>query len=192
MRCAPYPFAVLGLVLLSLSSGASAAAAASREAPKPAAKDAGVAAGLVIEKAADFLSIQVDGEEDPTKFLLGGQLDKRSQDALKGIFDVNRVQVRYKMDGGDRRITGIEKIAGRAQGVVVGEVVKVYKEFWVAVKPNGGMIEGFALNGPPDKVKAAADVLKSLKKGDVVAIRYATDGERHRILQIELKPAGKK
>jgi hypothetical protein len=51
------------------------------------------------------------------------------------------------------------------------------------------MIEGFALNGPPEKAKPASDILKSLNPGDMVAIKYATDFERHRILQIEVKPA---
>ena len=51
------------------------------------------------------------------------------------------------------------------------------------------MIEGFALGG---NNKAAADTLKSLKPGDLVAIKYATDFERHRIQQIDVRPAATK
>jgi len=51
------------------------------------------------------------------------------------------------------------------------------------------MIEGYALNGPPEKTKAVSDILKSLNPGDLVAIKYATDFERHRILQIEVRPS---
>ena len=175
-------------VLLTFAPAAPSLAAP-KEADKAKPKDGGVVAGLVTDKADNSITVQVDGEEEPTKFVAGEGTDKRSLDALKTIFTVDRVNVKYKADGNVRRLLAVEKVTGRPAGVVVGEVVKVYNDFWVAVKPKGGMIEGFALNGPAEKVKAAADVLKALKPGDVVAIKYTTDGERHRIQQIEVKPA---
>jgi hypothetical protein len=79
-------------------------------------------------------------------------------------------------------------VAGKQSGVIVGKVLKVYNNFWVAIKPaNGGMIEGFALNFPPEKFKQSHDLIKTLQPGDTVAIKYATDFERHRILQMEVK-----
>ena len=81
---------------------------------------------------------------------------------------------------------------GKPQGVVIGEVLKVYNNFWVAVKPKNGNIDGYALQWPPEKYKQSHDLIKTLKPGDIVAIRYTTDSERHRILQMEVKPASSK
>jgi hypothetical protein len=81
-------------------------------------------------------------------------------------------------------------VPGKQSGVVIGTVIKVYDNFWVSVKPtNGDMIEGFALGG--NSAAVSKDVLKSLNPGDVVGIRYITDLERHRIQQIQVKPAPK-
>jgi hypothetical protein len=184
---------VFWVVVIAAAAAAAAmipARAAEPAGAKPAAKDVKIAAGLLVEKKGDSITVQADGEEAPVKYQIGPLTERRTLDEMKSIFDVQRVRVRYAAADGDaRQVVSVEKVPGRAKGIVIGEVVKVYNDFWVAVKPKDGMIEGFALNGPPDKVKAAADVLKSLKPGDTVAIRYATDFERHRILEIEKKAA---
>jgi hypothetical protein len=164
----------------------SAASGAPKDSGKTASKD--VVSGLLIDVKDDGIIVQHDGEADTTKYLYGGAITKAAL-LKQNIFNVDRVNVKFKADGDTRTLVAIEKVPGKQSGVIIGEVIKVYNEFWVAVKPKNGMIEGFALNGPPDKVKPALDILKSLNPGDIVAIKYGTDFERHRILQIEVKPA---
>jgi hypothetical protein len=158
---------------------------------KSAVKAKDTASGLLTDFKDDSITVLLDGDDEPTKFLLGNGISK--QDLTKRqIFPVDRVNLKFKLDGEDRKLVAIEKVPGRPTGVAVGKVIKVYNNFWIAVKPNnGGMIEGFALNWPPEKFKQSHDLIKTLKPGDVVAIKYATDFERHRILQIELKPPNK-
>ncbi len=164
------------------------ASAEPKAATKPAVKDNGIVGGLVIDKHDDSILVTGDGEDEPVKYLIGPGLDKRSLDALKTIFGVDRVQLKYKMDGEARRVVAIEKVPGKATGVVTGEVLKVYNNFWVAVKPKDGPVEGYACSWPAEKAKATTDVLKTLKPGDVVVIRFTSDFERHRIQGIEVKP----
>ncbi len=132
----------------------------------------------------------MDGQDEPTKFLIGDGTEKASLGVLKTVFNVNRVRLRFESDGDSKRLIAIERIMGRPTGVVTGEVIKVYNNFWVAIKPKDGPPDGYAITWPPEKAKASAEVLKSLNPGDTVTIHYGTD-ERHRILQIEVKPAAK-
>lgn len=157
---------------------------------KPPIKNSGAVSGLLVDFKDDGVIVAVDGEEEPTKFKYAGMT---RQDLVKRqIFPVDRVNLKIKIEGDEKKLTAIEKVPGRATGTVVGKVLKVYNDFWVAVKPtNGGMVEGFALNFPPEKFKQSHDLIKTLKPGDLVAIRYATDFERHRILQMEVKREAK-
>ena len=111
--------------------------------------------------------------------------------AVSGIFSVSRVRVEYATEGDKRRLTGIKRLAGKAEGTVTGEVVESHG-WWVEVKPKDGPADGFAVHFPFDRHKDVGDVVKDLRKGDVVAIRYTTDSERHRIEAIRKKPAPEK
>ncbi|HET6249823.1 MAG TPA: hypothetical protein VFE47_19190 [Tepidisphaeraceae bacterium] len=155
---------------------------------KKALKPQGTISGLMVDFKNDYITVQLDDQDEPTKFLYGPGITLQSL-TKRGIFPVDRVNVKYKTDGDDKKVLAIEKVAGKASGVIIGKVIKVYNNFWVAVKPANGMIEGFALNGPGVDKTPGFTVLKSLNPGDQVAIKYATDFERHRILQIEVKPA---
>lgn len=163
------------------------AAGPDSSASKP--KTSGTVSGLLTDFNKEKITVQIDNEEEATDYAYGPGL---SQEALTkhSVFPVDRVNVKFKMDGDKRVFTAIEKIPGKPTGVVIGKVIKNYNNFWVSVKPNsGGMIEGFALNFPPEKFKSSHELIKTLKPGDVVAIRYATDFERHRILEMEVRPA---
>ena len=70
-------------------------------------------------------------------------------------------------------------------GMVTGEV-QFSNDFWVAVKPKKGPLDGYAINWPPGDMVAR---LKALKKGDMVTIRFLTDVERHRIDAMQVFPA---
>jgi hypothetical protein len=59
--------------------------------------------------------------------------------------------------------------------------------FWIAVKPKNGPPDAVALGVDPRKRGAVVEVLKSLQKGDIVAVKYNTDFERHLIVQFEKK-----
>ena len=117
-------------------------------------------------------------------------LDKRTTDALNTIFSVSRVRLTYKLDGEVRHLTGIEKVVGRQSGVVIGAVVETHG-WWVEVKPKDGPPEGYACNFPKEKWQATEEQIKALEKGDTVAIKFTTDGERHRIVQMEKKEKAK-
>ena len=151
-------------------------------------KPAGQISGLMIDFKSDYMLVQLDDRDEPTKFLFGPGVTIPVL-TKHGIFPCNRITLKYKSDGDDKKVVDAVKLPGRQAGIVVGKVIKVYNDFWVSVKPKEGMIEGFALGG---NNKAAADTLKSLKPGDLVAIKYATDFERHRIQQIDVRPAATK
>jgi hypothetical protein len=148
-------------------------------------KPEGVASGLMTDFKDNYMMVQLDDQEEPIKFIFGPGLSIPAI-TKQGIFPCNRINFKYKTEGDDKKVLAAEKLAGRPNGVVIGKAIKVYNNFWVSVKPtNGGMIEGFALGAS----KGPADVLKTVNPGDLVAIKYATDFERHRILQMEVKPA---
>lgn len=153
---------------------------------KDSMKPAGTVSGLMTDFKADSMLVQLDDQDEPIKFVYGPGISQKTL-ASRHIFPVDRVNLKYKTEGDDKQVLAVEKVPGRQSGIIIGKVVKVYNNFWVSVKPNTGMIEGFALNGSPEKTKPASDILKSLNPGDLVAIKYATDFERHRILQIEMK-----
>jgi hypothetical protein len=184
--------AALSLALLGTFFLGSKALAAPKDSAKDAPKTTGTASGLIVDMKKEFMTVQHDGEAEPTKYLYANGAGMETLTHKMNIFGVDRVNIKYKLEGEDRRITAIEKVPGKSQGVIVGEVVKVYNNFWVAVKPKTGMIEGFALNWPPEKFKQSHDLIKTLNPGDQVAIKYGTDFERHRILQMEVRPAQSK
>jgi hypothetical protein len=155
---------------------------------KGASKPRGTVSGIMTDFKNDFLLVQLDDQDEPTKFLYGPGITQKAL-ANRHIFPIDRVNLKYKTEGDDKQVVAIEKVPGKPTDVIVGKVIKVYNNFWVSVKPDHGMIEGFALNGSPEKTRPASDILKSLNPGDLVAIKYATDFERHRILQIDVKSA---
>jgi hypothetical protein len=106
--------------------------------------------------------------------------DKKVTDALKPVFNASRVKLTYKKDGDARVLTGITRQVLKDKGTVTGTVVKVYNDFWVEVKPKDGVSDAYA-PGINYKNKEFMDMLKGLKPGDSVTIKYYTDFERHRI-----------
>jgi hypothetical protein len=180
--------------LLALLAGISLLPGTGRADTKDADKKAelkpeGTLSGLMTDFKDGYMMVQLDDRDEPIKFLFGPGMTIQTLTKQQGIFPCNRINLKYKTDGDDKKVLAAEKVPGRQNGIVIGKVIKVYNNFWVSVKPENGMIEGFALGGA---AKNAGDVLKSLKPGDLVAIKYTTDGERHRIAQIEVKPAAEK
>jgi len=183
---------IIVLLLAAVSLFFIAAPASAKDSGKESSKTRDTASGLLVNIKDDGIIVQLDNEEMETKYAWGGEVTKQSL-IKRNIFNVDRINLRFKTEGDTLKVVAVEKVPGNAQGVIVGTVVKVYDNFWVAVKPkNGGMIEGFALNWPPEKFKQSHDLIKTLKPGDLVAIKYATDFERHRIMQMDVKPAGTK
>ena len=142
-------------------------------------------ADILIEKKEKTLLVKADGEEEPAKYAIGE--NKKTSDALKDIFDASRVQLTYQKNGDTRRLVSIKRQVLKASGTITGEVVKVYNDFWVEVKPKKGPADAFAPGGANFKNKVFMDTLKGLKKGDVVTITYTTDFERHRIATLKKK-----
>jgi hypothetical protein len=145
-------------------------------APDDTAKQAGKAAGILIQKKDDYIMVKPDGADEPVKYLVGD-----AAKAMKNIYDASRVQLTYKKDGDTRQLVSIKKHIIKKDGTVTGKVVKVHNEFWVEVKPKGGLADAYAPGGNY-KDKEFMDRLKGLKPGDSVTIKYTTDSERHRIL----------
>jgi hypothetical protein len=136
-------------------------------------------AGILIDKKDDSLTVKADGEDEPVKYIIP-KSDKKVTDALKSIFNASRVKLTYKKDGDARQLTGITRQILKDKGTVTGTVVKVYNDFWVEVKPKDGLADAYA-PGANYKNKEFMDLLKGLKPGDSVTIKFFTDGERHRI-----------
>ena len=156
---------------------------------KPAPSKKVIATGIYVDRKdnkGDLLTFMADGEEEPRNYTLEGANNKTLK-AMKNIFPASRMKIAYKEDGDVRHVVGVEKIVGKPTGVFVGEVMFVKGNFWVAVKPKHGPPDAFALGSDPRKGGRIVETLKSLKKGDVVAIRYTTDFERHRIADIQKK-----
>ncbi len=163
------------LAMMLLAGLSSAAPAADRD----ATKHEGKAAGILIDKHADSITVKADGEAEPIKYLIG-QSDKKLADAMQGIFNASRVQLVYKKDGDSRQLVSIKKQVLKNSGTVTGVVVKVYNDFWVEVKPKTGLADAYA-PGANYKDKDFMARLKGLKPGDSVTIKFYTDFERHRI-----------
>ena len=130
--------ALISFAVMALMAYQSAIAA-----DKVATKDGGKVAGILIDKKDDWITVKADGENEPVKYVIDAS-DKKLQEAFKSIFNASRVQLTYKTDGESRRLVGIKKQVLRASGTVTGDVVKVYNNFWVEVKPKGGLADAYA------------------------------------------------
>jgi anaerobic selenocysteine-containing dehydrogenase len=86
----------------------------------------------------------------------------------------------YKQDANTRQLVSIKRQILKASGTVTGDVVKVYNDFWVEVKPKKGLADAYA-PGANYNDKEFMAPLKGLKEGDSVTITFTTDFERHRI-----------
>jgi hypothetical protein len=151
------------------------------------------AAGVVTDNKSDFAMVWVDGEEAPSKFSFAEGFDKNTfgfPPKCKGVFMPDRVQFTYtKGEDGAKQLLTMQRDKTPAQGTVTGEV-QFSNDFWVAVKPKNGLLDGYAINWPPGEMVAK---LKALQKGDWVTIKFHTDVERHRMesLTVLPKPAPK-
>lgn len=151
---------------------------------KDAKKDTGKVAGILIDKKDNWLTVKADGEDEPVKYVLDKNADKKLQDSFKNIFNASRVQLTYKKDGDARQLVSIQRQVLKVSGTVTGVVVKVHNDFWVEVKPKDGPADAFAPGALNYKDKDFMALLRGLKKGDSVTITYNTDFERHRILTL--------
>jgi hypothetical protein len=156
---------------------------------RDASKDGTKVAGILIDKKNDSITVKADGEAEPVKYLIA---DARVAEAMKSIFNACRVQLTYKQNDGSRQLVGIKRQILKASGTVTGDVVKVYNDFWVEVKPKHGLSDAYA-PGANFNDKEFMGRLKGLKEGDSVTITYFTDFERHRIktLRINAKSPSK-
>ena len=155
----------------------------------PAAEDAkkeeGKVAGILFEKKDDWITVKADGEDEPVKYVIDQDADKKLVEALKTTFNASRVQLTYKKDGDSRQLVSLKKQILKTSGTVTGVVVNVYDEFWVEVKPKGSPSDAYA-PGANYNDKDFMAKLKGLKPGDSVTIKFNTDAERHRILALRI------
>ena len=179
---------IVALLAVSLLPPALRGADAKAPDKKPELKPEGVTSGLMTDFKKEYMVVQLDDQDEPIQFYFTPGMSIQTL-TKQGIFPCNRINFKYKTDGNDKIVLAAEKLGGRSGGIAIGTVIKVYNDFWVSIKPtNGDMIEGFALGGNA-QIKP---ILHSLNPGDLVAIKYTTDFERHRIVQMEVKPAGRK
>ena len=148
------------------------------------AKDKTKVAGILIDRDNRNLKIRADGDDEIVKYVLPERPDAKLAATLKGLFNVQRVQITYELKEDVRVIKTLARFPGLAKGTVTGTVIAVHNDFWVEVKPKVGVPEGFA-SGDPVKSRDIVAMLKILQPGDIVTIRYHTDFERHRIETIK-------
>jgi hypothetical protein len=180
---------VLPHIALVLGSAACTGPIASAAGPD-VGPEGGNVAGILIEKRDDWITVKADGEDEPIKYLIGGDAGKKGAEAMKSIFNASRVQLTYKQEGDSRRLVTIKRQIHKASGVVTGDVVKVYNDFWVEVKPKHGVADAYA-PGANYNDKAFMEKLKGLKAGDSVTITFTTDFERHRIKTLRKNAASR-
>ena len=173
------------VVLLTALWSNPAALAADKDAGKKVEK----AAGILIDTKENWLLVKIDGEDEPTKYLID-RSDKKVTDAFKGVFTISRVQLTYRTDGDSKQLVSLKRQVLKATGTVTGDVVKVYNDFWVEVKPKTGPPDAFA-PGANFKNKDFMAKLKGLQPGDSVTITFTTDSERHRILKLRINDSSK-
>jgi hypothetical protein len=147
---------------------------------KGLAEKEGKIAGILIDKKDGWIAVKADGDDEPVKYVADAS-DKKLHEALKATFDACRVQLVYKQEGESRRLVSIKRQILKASGTVTGEVVKVYNDFWIEVKPKSGVADAYAPGADNFKNKEFMEGLKGLKQGDSVTITFTTDFERHRI-----------
>lgn len=142
--------------------------------------------GIVTDVKEKIYSLKVDDQSDSIKYTAPDNPDQKLQAALKTIFTVARVQLTYTNNGDVHQITSIKRDMSHPKWTVTG-VVGFSNDFWVEVKPKDGPPDGYAMGwgpGGPDKDMAAK--LNSLKKGDIVTIKFHSDGERKRIEKLDV------
>jgi hypothetical protein len=176
--------AVLTFAALLLLGG-SPPAALQAEQEKP--KKAGPVRGVLMQGGDTSIKVWGDKDEEPVTYVFGAGSEKKMKKAMKGIFHAARVQVTYKEEGDERRLVSIRSLLKKTSGVVTGEVVHNDNGWWIVLKHKGGVRNAYAVKRPADREK-----VKALQIGDVVALRYSTDFERHRIEAIQKIGAGKK
>ena len=81
--------ALMILTILGLPLSAPAA-------DKDVAPEKGKVAGILIDKKDNWLTVKADGEDEPVKYVVGKDSDKKLLKALKSIFNASRVQLTYK------------------------------------------------------------------------------------------------
>lgn len=181
--CQAFLKLLIAVVLFSATGSSRIASAADKDAKSDVVK----VAGILIDKGPDWLTVKADGEDESIKYLVNAA-DKRLQEAFKGVFNASRVQLTYKDEGDSRQLVGIKRHIPKAAGTMTGEVVKVYNDFWVEVKPKTGVADAFAPGTDNYNDKAFMEKLRGLKAGDSVTITYTTDFERHRITTLRKNP----
>ena len=149
-------------------------------------KEEGKVAGILFEKKDDWITVKADGEDEPVKYLVAKDADKKLVETLKKTFNASRVQLTYKKDGDSRQLVSIKKQAVKASGTVTGAVVKVHDQFWIELKPKDGPADAFAPGATNYNNKDFMAKLRGLKKEDSVTITFNTDFERHRILTLRI------
>ena len=171
------------LMLLPILPGSRSGSAAEQVATKKETRVAGIL--FDFDRQAGWLTVKADGDDEPVKYLIDKDSDKKLTEALKTTFNACRVQLTYKKDGDNRQLVSIKRQVLKASGTVTGEVVKVYDDFWVEVKPKKELSD--APNVENFKDKNFMEKLKGLKPGNTVTITFNTDNERHRILTMKIK-----
>ena len=180
LRCQRFWTLICATLLFTILQSSPVAPAAEDD-PK---KEEGKVAGILFEKKDDWITVKADGEDEPVKYVVGQDEDKKLAKALKTIFNASRVELTYKKDGDSRQLVSLKKQILKASGTVTGVVVNVYNEFWVEVKPKEGPSDAYA-PGANYNDKDFMAKLKGLKPGDSVTIKFNTDFERHRILALQ-------
>jgi hypothetical protein len=176
-------------ILLAAALWASGGIAA--DSPKDAKPGKPIAAtGVLTDNKKDFAMIWVDGEDAPARFALAESFDKNTfgfPPKCKGVFVPDRVQFTCLKGDDGNKVLAMQRARTPLNGKVTGEVC-FSNDFWVAVKPKNGLLDGYAISWPPGDMVAR---LKALKKGDMVTIKFHTDVERHRIDSLHVFPPKK-
>ncbi len=133
--------------------------------------------GILTAQDKDSLTLLTDGEDAPVKYVFADSFDRKQ---LMITWPISPLQMTYVNDGDVRRLLSIRSETRADKGTVTGSVVFIGPNaFWIAVKPKDGPMDAYACGGTA--WKEMGESLKTLHKGDTIAMRFHADGQRYRI-----------
>jgi len=110
------------LLLLGVSLLAGIVRADQKDPDKSGAlKPEGTISGLMTDFKNDYMLVQLDDQDEPTKFLYGPGIALPAL-TKRNIFPVDRITPKYKTEGDDKKVLAVEKVPGKQAGSSSGKL----------------------------------------------------------------------
>ncbi len=165
-------------------------------------KESGVITGILAAKENDWIAVIPDGMHDDFRFFpvwkggtksKGGGYDKKTIKAIKGLFVLGKVKVKYKLMEKyrviDVKMVIPKKRSGRAAGKITAK-----RDHWIEITTKDGQVDRYMPrwigHAPAEGGHLDGKILNEIQqlfKGEEIEFNWVYD-ERKRITKIELGP----